>query len=162
MKLDPGAYAFQSQFERYRTLRTYYDRVCDRFEAMVDPATWSDADSRHLEELSSYCAEQVRQKADHSRQYWRRAITREEEWAALDLCTPEEVAHTCIYGFAIRAFQRCGMALGAYKLIDRGLVAFHCYTNDVRNFNCYTEPFLAELTGNAKFDDSRSSSVTIE
>ena len=54
------------------------------------------------------------------------------------------------------------MALGAYKLIDRGLVAFHCYTNDVRNFNCYTEPFLAELTGNAKFDDSRTSSVTIE
>ena len=61
-------------------------------------------------------------------------------------------AHACIYGFAIKAFQRYGMALGAYKLIDRGLVAFHCYTNDLRNFNCYTEPFLAELTGNAKFE----------
>ena len=73
-----------------------------------------------------------------------------EEREALDKCTPHNVAHTCIYSFAIQAFQRYGMDKVAYALIDQGLVAFQP-TDDV-NANCYGEPFLALLTGNAKFD----------
>ena len=151
-QLDPDAYAFQSGFERYRTLRTYYDRVCARFEAMHDPATWSDAEFQHLEELSSLFSFHIRQKAEYADNNWHpnREITYQDECEALDKCTPQNVAHTCIHGFAIKAFQRFGMAFDAYAFIDRGLVAFES-TDDV-NANCYEEPFLALLTGNAKFD----------
>ena len=104
-----------------------------------------------IEELSSYCAEQVRQKADHSRRHWHpsRQITEEEEWAALDTCTPEEVAHACIYGFAIEAFQKQGMAYDAYMLINRGFAAFR--PRDDSYSICCPESFLVLLTSNAKF-----------
>ena len=150
-QLDPDAYAFQSGFERYRTLRTYYDRVCARFEAMLDQATWSDADSRRLEALSSYLSNEIRLKVDASRQYWHpsRAISEEEEWEALDRCTPEDVAHACIYGFAIEAFQKQGMAYDAYMLINRGFAAFR--PRDDSYSICCPESFLVLLTSNAKF-----------
>ena len=94
----------------------------------------------------------IRQKAEYADNNWHpnREITYEDECEALDKCTPQNVAHTCIHGFAIKAFQRFGMAFDAYTFIDRGLVAFES-TDDV-NANCYGEPFLALLTGNAKFD----------
>ena len=151
-QLDPDAYKFQSEFERYRTLRTYYDRVCARFEAMVDPATWSDADRRRLEEVTQHSLEVITEIAQHSRRYWHpsRQITRGEEWEASDRCTPETVAHTCLYRFAIQAFQRYGMDQLAYALIDQGLVAFQPHRDT--SLNCSFVQFLAILTSNKKFD----------
>ena len=129
-----------------------YDRVCARFEAMLDQATWSDATFQHLQELSSFFSEQVRQKADYTKLQWRphSAITEEEEWEALDKCTPEDISHACIHNFAIKAFQRNGMACRAYTFIEQGFLAFRPHDGD--ELRCYAEPFLAELTGNAKFE----------
>ena len=102
--------------------------------------------------MSSLFSFHIRQKAEYADNNWHpnREIPYEDECEALDKCTPRNVAHTCIHGFAIKAFQRFGMAFDAYAFIDRGLVAFES-TDDV-NANCYGEPFLALLTGNAKFD----------
>ena len=77
-------------------------------------------------------------------------ITEEEEWAALDTCTSGNVAHTCVYGFAVTAFQRHGIDYDAYGLIDEGWGAFR--PHDDMHLNCYAESFLALLTRNAKFD----------
>ena len=87
-----------------------------------------------------------------SRQYWHpsRAISEEEEWEALDRCTPEDVAHACIYGFAIEAFQKQGMAYDAYMLINRGFAAFR--PRDDSYSICCPESFLVLLTSNAKFE----------
>ena len=135
-------------------LRTYYDRVCARFEAMLDSTTWSDADRLRLEEASSYFSAEIRLRAEYSRRqgHWhpRRVITEEEEWAALDTCTSGNVAHTCVYGFAVTAFQRHGIDYDAYGLIDEGWGAFR--PHDDMHLNCYAESFLALLTRNAKFD----------
>ena len=119
---------------------------------MLDQATWSDADSRRLEALSSYLSNEIRLKVDASRQYWHpsRAISEEEEWEALDRCTPEDVAHACIYGFAIKAFQKQGMAYDAYMLINRGFAAFR--PRDDSYSICCPESFLVLLTSNAKFE----------
>ena len=151
-QLDPDAYKFQSKFERYRTLRTYYDRVCARFEAMVDPATWSGADRRHLEELSSHATNSIMEMAQHSRQHWgpSRQITMGEELEASEKCTPPNVAHTCIYSFAIQAFQRYGMDKVAYALIDQGLVAFQPHRDTSIDRSWFG--FVATLTSNKKFD----------
>ena len=78
-----------------------------------------------------------------------RAISEEEEWEALDRCTPEGVAHACIYGFAIEAFQKQGMAYDAYMLINRGFAAFR--PRDDSYSICCPESFLVLLTSNAKF-----------
>ena len=158
-QLDPDAYKFQSKFERYRTLRTYYDRVCARFEAMLDHATWSDADSRRLEALSSYFSNEIRLKVDASRQYWHpsRAISEEEEWEALDRCTPEDVAHACIHNFAIKAFQHYGMDYDAYMLINRGFAAFRPQEDSYSK--CCPTSFLAFLTSNAKFESYAESDL---
>ena len=73
-----------------------------------------------------------------------------EEREALDKCTPHNVAHTCIYSFAIQAFQRYGMDKVAYALIDQGLVAFQPHRDT--SLNCSFVQFLAILTSNKKFD----------
>ena len=70
--------------------------------------------------------------------------------AASTPCTPEDVAHACIYGFAIKAFQKQGMAYDAYMLINRGFAAFR--PRDDSYSICCPESFLVLLTSNAKFE----------
>ena len=72
-----------------------------------------------------------------------------ERLRQLDRCTPEDVAHACIYGFAIEAFQKQGMAYDAYMLINRGFAAFR--PRDDSYSICCPESFLVLLTSNAKF-----------
>ena len=79
-------------------------------------------------------------------------ITEQEECEALDTCTPETIAHACIYGLAINAFQLYGMDYDVYTLIDQGWGAFRPY-EDIHFKGSMTEPkFLRLLTGNANFD----------
>ena len=122
---------------------------------MVDPATWSDADRRHLEELSRH-ASTIRQTLPSTA---RRALASEhslpkkKSGRPSDRCTPHNVAHTCIYGFAIQAFQRYGMDKDAYALIDQGFLAFRPHDGDDlidRSNRSW------QLTSNAKFDRFRT------
>jgi hypothetical protein len=86
------------------------------------------------------------------RRYWHpsHAISEEEEWEALDRCTPEAIAHVCIYGYAVKAFQKHGMAYDAYTLINRGFAGFRPHEDSYSI--CSTESFLVLLTSNAKFE----------
>ena len=63
---------------------------------------------------------------------------------------PIHIAHACIYGFAIKAFQKQGMAYDAYMLINRGFAAFR--PRDDSYSICCPESFLVLLTSNAKFE----------
>ena len=69
---------------------------------------------------------------------------------ASEKCTPPNVAHTCIYSFAIQAFQRYGMDKVAYALIDQGLVAFQPHRDTSIDRSWFG--FVATLTSNKKFD----------
>ena len=42
------------------------------------------------------------------------------------------------------------MACRAYMFIEQGFLSFRPHDGD--ELRCYAEPFLAELTGNAKFE----------
>ena len=75
----------------------------------------------------------------------------------MDRCTPEDVAHACIYGFAIEAFQKQGMAYDAYMLINRGFAAFR--PRDDSYSTCCPESFLVLLTSNAKFESYAESDL---
>ena len=75
----------------------------------------------------------------------------------MDRCTPEAIAHVCIYGYAIKAFQKHGMAYDAYTLINRGFAGFRPHEDSYSI--CSTESFLVLLTSNAKFESYAESDL---
>ena len=80
-------------------------------------------------------------------------VARRLRWACSYFFQPPAAsifAMYCIYGFAIKAFQKQGMAYDAYMLINRGFAAFR--PRDDSYSICCPESFLVLLTSNAKFE----------